>query len=61
MHLDVGKRIEFWRHNSGSSLIEHSLFVSLVLAVIFVAVAAAGIWAFDILGDFLGALGLPRE
>ena len=43
-----GKFLRLWRSSAGSALIEYSFLISIVIALIVIAVAAAGVWASDV-------------
>ena len=44
-----------WRDNSGSSTIEYSFLIGIIIALVVAGVALAGIWASGMWASFLSA------
>ena len=42
-----GEFLRLWRDSVGSALIEYSLLLSIIIALVVIAVASAGVWAAD--------------
>jgi Flp pilus assembly pilin Flp len=51
-----GSFLRLWRDSAGSSLIEYSFVITIMIALVLIAVATAGVWVAEAWTRLLSAL-----
>jgi Flp pilus assembly pilin Flp len=51
-----GRFLLFWRNSAGSALIEYSFLLTIMIALVVLAIASAGVWVSDMWTHLLSIL-----